>query len=147
MTGFQGTVTKAGRVARLVLMASALFVVAASNGHAACTAATTHTLSPTACGVVISTAGCYNMTTSLVATINFLILYILMARHLGRLETRFLIATLTRLAICGAVLLVVSFVDQGLATTVAIPALIFCVFAGLWFVLPLARRGERDGGR
>jgi prolipoprotein diacylglyceryltransferase len=48
------------------------------------------------------------------------------------------------LAICGAVLLVVSFVDQGLATTVAIPAVIFCVFAGLWFVLPLARRGERD---
>jgi hypothetical protein len=30
-----------------------------------------------------------------------------MARHLGRLETRFLIATLTRLAICGAVLAMV----------------------------------------
>jgi putative peptidoglycan lipid II flippase len=45
--------------------------------------------------------------TSLVATVNFLILYILMARHLGRLETRFLIATLTRLAICGAVLAMV----------------------------------------
>jgi prolipoprotein diacylglyceryltransferase len=48
------------------------------------------------------------------------------------------------LAICGAVLLVVSFVDRGLATTVAIPALIFGAFAGLWFVLPLARRGDRD---
>jgi hypothetical protein len=47
------------------------------------------------------------------------------------------------LAICGAVLLVVSVVDQGLATTVLIPAAIFCVFAGLWFVLPLARRGRR----
>jgi len=45
--------------------------------------------------------------TSLVATINFLVLYVLMARHLGRLETRFLIATLTRLAICSAVLALV----------------------------------------
>jgi hypothetical protein len=43
-------------------------VAAASNGYTACTAATTHTLSPSACGVVISTAGCYNMTTSLIAT-------------------------------------------------------------------------------
>jgi prolipoprotein diacylglyceryltransferase len=49
------------------------------------------------------------------------------------------------LAVCGAVLLVVSFVDQGLAATAAIPAAVFCVFAGLWFVLPLARRGDRDG--
>jgi prolipoprotein diacylglyceryltransferase len=48
------------------------------------------------------------------------------------------------LAICGAILLVVSFVDRGLAATVLIPAGIFCVFAGLWFVLPLARRGDRD---
>jgi hypothetical protein len=48
------------------------------------------------------------------------------------------------LAICGAVLLVVSFVDQGLVT-VLIPVVIFCVFAGLWFVLPLARRGDQDG--
>ena len=68
MTRFQDIAMKAGRVASLVIMASALFVAAASNGHAACTAATTHTLSPAACGVVISTAGCYNMTTSLVAT-------------------------------------------------------------------------------
>jgi len=70
MTRFQDTVMKAGRIARLVFMASALCMIAASNGHAACTAATTHTLSPAACGVVISTAGCYNMTTSLVTTSN-----------------------------------------------------------------------------
>ena len=63
-------VLNAARVARLVLMASVLCVAAASNGHAACTAATTHTLSPAACGVVIATAGCYNITTSLVATSN-----------------------------------------------------------------------------
>ncbi|MEP7022698.1 MAG: DUF6328 family protein [Actinomycetota bacterium] len=47
------------------------------------------------------------------------------------------------LAITGAVLLVTSFVDHGIAA-VLIPVLIFCVFAGLWFVLPLARRGDRD---
>ena len=70
MTRFQTLVMTACRAAILVLMASALCVAAASNGNAACTAATTRTLSPTACGVVISTAGCYNMTTSLVATSN-----------------------------------------------------------------------------
>ena len=70
MARFYTAVIKMGRVARLVLIASALCVAAASNGHAACTAATTHTLSPAACGVVISTAGCYNMTTSLIATSN-----------------------------------------------------------------------------
>lgn len=68
MTRFDSTVMKVGRAARLVLMVSALCVAAASNGHAACTDATPHTLSPTACGVVISSTGCYNMTTSLVAT-------------------------------------------------------------------------------
>lgn len=68
MTRFDSTAMKVGRAARLVLMASALSVAAASYGHAACTAATTHTLSPTACGIVISAAGCYNMTTSLVAS-------------------------------------------------------------------------------
>jgi prolipoprotein diacylglyceryltransferase len=47
------------------------------------------------------------------------------------------------LAISGAVLLVVSVVDHGLPVVV-IPAVICCVFAGLWFVLPLARRGDRD---
>jgi prolipoprotein diacylglyceryltransferase len=46
------------------------------------------------------------------------------------------------LAISGAVLLVVSVVDHGVPV-VLIPVLIFCVFAGLWFALPLARRGDR----
>lgn len=50
--------------------------------------------------------------TSLVATVNFLVLYAFMARYLGRLETRFLIATLTRLAICGAVLALVCWAAQ-----------------------------------
>ena len=59
---------KSARVARLAFVASALCLTAASESYAACTAATTHTLSPTACGVVIATSGCYNMTTSLVAT-------------------------------------------------------------------------------
>ena len=63
-----GKVLRVARVARLVFIASALCLVAVSNGYAACTAATTHTLSPASCGVVISTSGCYNMTTSLVAT-------------------------------------------------------------------------------
>jgi hypothetical protein len=35
-------------------------------------------------------------------------------------------------------------VDQGLVT-VLIPVVILGVFAGLWFVLPLARREGRDG--
>jgi len=71
MERFISKALKAARVARFVLAASALCVVAASNGYAFCTAATTHTLSPSACGVVLSTAGaCYNMTTSLTATSN-----------------------------------------------------------------------------
>jgi len=46
------------------------------------------------------------------------------------------------LAVSAAVLLVVSFVDQG--TTVALVALfVVCLFAVLWFVLPLARRHTR----
>ena len=46
------------------------------------------------------------------------------------------------LAVSAAVLLVVSFVDQG--TTVALVALfVVCLFAVLWFVLPLARRRTR----
>jgi Periplasmic copper-binding protein (NosD) len=59
---------KTARVARLAFMASALCLTAASESYALCTPATTHTFSPAACGAVISTAGCYNMTTSLVAT-------------------------------------------------------------------------------
>jgi Periplasmic copper-binding protein (NosD) len=68
MTRFDASVLKATRIASLVLVVSVLWLTGASNGYAACTAATTHTLSPAACGVVISTAGCYNMTTNLVAT-------------------------------------------------------------------------------
>lgn len=43
------------------------------------------------------------------------------------------------LAISGAVLLVVSYVDQGLPAVI-ITVFVVCLFAGLWFVLPLARR-------
>ena len=61
------SVTKAARVARLLLMASALCLAAASNSRAACL--TIHTLTPTTCGVVISAAGCYNVpSVSLTAT-------------------------------------------------------------------------------
>jgi Family of unknown function (DUF6328) len=43
------------------------------------------------------------------------------------------------LAVSAAVLLVVSFVDQG-ATVVLVTVFVVCLFAVLWFVLPLARR-------
>lgn len=43
------------------------------------------------------------------------------------------------LAIAAAVLLVVSYVDKG-APVVIITVFVVCLFAGLWFVLPLARR-------
>ena len=43
------------------------------------------------------------------------------------------------LAISAAVLLVVSYVDQGLPVVI-ITVFVVCLFAGLWFVLPLARR-------
>jgi Family of unknown function (DUF6328) len=46
------------------------------------------------------------------------------------------------LAVCCAVLLVVSFVAPG-APTVVITAIAVAAFAGLWFALPLSRR-ERD---
>jgi parallel beta-helix repeat protein len=59
-------VLKAARVARLVLMASALCVAAAATGHAACKTITT--LTPTACGVVISTPGCYVINNDLTAS-------------------------------------------------------------------------------
>jgi parallel beta-helix repeat protein len=68
MTRFDNSLMKVAMVARLLLMTSALYMAGASICEAACTAATTHTLSPSACGVVISTAGCYNMTTSLTAS-------------------------------------------------------------------------------
>ncbi len=43
------------------------------------------------------------------------------------------------LAISSAVLLVVSYVDKGLPVVI-ITVFVFCLFGGLWFVLPLARR-------
>src|SRR5450755_1254386 len=43
------------------------------------------------------------------------------------------------LAICAAVLLVTGFVDHGLPA-VLVTAFTVCVFSGLWFALPLARR-------
>jgi uncharacterized membrane protein YfcA len=46
------------------------------------------------------------------------------------------------LAISAAVLLVVSYVDQGLPAVI-ITVFVVCLFAGLWFVLPLARRRSR----
>ena len=49
------------------------------------------------------------------------------------------------LAVCSAVLLVTSFVAPGLRS-VLITAVLVCVFAGLWFALPLSRlnRDDRD---
>jgi uncharacterized protein DUF6328 len=46
------------------------------------------------------------------------------------------------LAVSAAVLLVVSFVDHG-ATVVVISVFVVCLFAVLWFVLPLARHRTR----
>ncbi len=43
------------------------------------------------------------------------------------------------LAISAAVLLVVSYVDQG-RLAVIVTVFVVCLFAGLWFALPLARR-------
>jgi hypothetical protein len=47
------------------------------------------------------------------------------------------------LAVCSAVLLVTSFVAPGLRATVITAGLV-CVFAALWFALPLSRRGRDD---
>ena len=43
------------------------------------------------------------------------------------------------LAISSAVLLVVSYVDKGLPVVI-ITVFVLCLFGGLWFALPLARR-------
>ena len=64
MERFASMVVKAARVARVVLLASALCVAAASTGHAACKTITN--LAPTACGVVISTPGCYIIRNNLI---------------------------------------------------------------------------------
>jgi cbb3-type cytochrome oxidase subunit 3 len=50
------------------------------------------------------------------------------------------------LAISAAVLLVAGYVDHGLPA-VLIAAFTACLFAGLWFALPLARRGQRESGK
>jgi hypothetical protein len=47
------------------------------------------------------------------------------------------------LAISAAVLLVVSYVDTG-PSAVIITVFVVCLFAGLWFALPLARRRSRS---
>jgi hypothetical protein len=47
------------------------------------------------------------------------------------------------LAIAASVLLVVSYVDKG-APVVIITIVVVCLFTGLWFVLPLARRRSRS---
>jgi hypothetical protein len=47
------------------------------------------------------------------------------------------------LAVSGTVLLVTSVVEDG-APVVIISAFTFALFAGLWFVFPLARRGQRE---
>jgi hypothetical protein len=47
------------------------------------------------------------------------------------------------LAVSAAVLLVTGYVDHGLPS-VLITVLIVVLFAGLWFALPLARRGRRQ---
>jgi hypothetical protein len=49
------------------------------------------------------------------------------------------------LAVSAAVLLVVSFVDRG-ATVALLTVLVVCLFAGLWFVLPLVQRRTRFPG-
>jgi hypothetical protein len=49
------------------------------------------------------------------------------------------------LAVSGAVLLVVGYVDHG-ASVVLITVFVVCLFAVLWFVLPLVRRRTRFPG-
>jgi hypothetical protein len=50
------------------------------------------------------------------------------------------------LAVCSTVLLLFSFVTS-LTPAVVITVLLASVFAGLWFALPLSRRGSREGNR
>ena len=52
------------------------------------------------------------LSTSAVAITNFLLLYAMMRRHTGRLETGAMLATLGKLALAGAVLGAVCFVAQ-----------------------------------
>ena len=77
---------------------------------------------------------------------------LLFRRHekesLVRLTNRLAIAGLVTvgLAVCSAVLLVTSFVAPGLRAVV-ITAGLACVFAGLWFGLPLSRLTRDRRGR
>ena len=66
-------------------------------------------------------------------------------RHLVQAANVMAIAGLAAvaLAVSGAVLLVTSFVEHG-APVVLISAFTVALFAGLWFALPLARRGQRE---
>ena len=66
---------------------------------------------------------------------------------LVRVTNRLAIAGLVTvgLAICSAVLLVTGFVAPGLRAIV-ITAALACVFAALWFVLPLSRVSQDDTG-
>jgi putative peptidoglycan lipid II flippase len=52
------------------------------------------------------------LSTSFVAMTNFLLLYVLMRRHTGRLETGALLATLGKIALAGAVLAAICFASQ-----------------------------------
>jgi putative peptidoglycan lipid II flippase len=52
------------------------------------------------------------LSTGIVAMINFMTLYVLMSRHLGGLETRFLFITLGKLGICGAALALICLASQ-----------------------------------
>ena len=54
--------------------------------------------------------------------------------------------TTVALAITGAVLLIASFVVHG-AAAIVITACVFCLFAGLWILVPLARRERVDRDR
>jgi hypothetical protein len=66
---------------------------------------------------------------------------------LVRVTNRLAIAGLVTvgLAVCSAVLLVTGFVAPGLRA-IAITAGLVCVFAALWFILPLSRLGRDDVG-
>lgn len=72
MTRFGGSAMKRGRLAALVIIASAFFVTAASGfaaesrGRGACR--TIQTLSPSACGFTIGRSGCYETTTGVAAS-------------------------------------------------------------------------------
>ncbi|HEX4063585.1 MAG TPA: DUF6328 family protein [Streptosporangiaceae bacterium] len=82
-----------------------------------------------------------------------LVLHLREKRRLIRIASAMALAGLAAegLAVCGAVLLVVSYVDRGLSVII-IPAAVFGLFAGLWFGLPLLRRARAEsrvpsGGR